>query len=116
MSKLFFNPLTTLIISLLVIVFWLSLYQTTQEIRSSDKDTQAIRDHNADLTLEIQSLETKISSAKNPNTREKVLRDEFLMQKEGEYILKLPDIELIEIEAEEEKHLSAWEEWQGLLF
>lgn len=116
MSKLIFNPLAASIISLLAIIFWFSLYQTTQEIRSSGQDTKIIRDNIDDLTLEIQNLEGKISLAKDPNTREQMVRNELLMQKEGEYVLKLPDIETIETKPEEIENLTVWQEWQELLF
>jgi len=117
MTKLIFNPVTTLIISLLAIIFWFSLYQTTQEIHNSGQDTKIIRDNIDDLTLEIQNLEEEIELAKDPNTREQAVRDELLMQKKGEYVLKLPDIEPeSKTKGPVAKTKTPWQEWQELMF
>lgn len=116
MSKLLFNPITAVIISLLTIIFWFSLYQTTQEMRDSNQDTQKLRENNNQLTQDILQLEEKVDLAQSREAKEAIARNELLMQKEGEIVLKLPDVEISKEETKIEQELTPWQEWQGLLF
>lgn len=71
---------------------------------------------------EIKALEEKINKSKEeleltkqPIYKEKIMRNELLMQKEGEYVVQLPDLEKREVENVEDD-VTAWEEWGKLIF
>ena len=115
-KNLIFNPLTALIISLLALFFWFSLYQTIQEITNSTQDTQVLRENIITNREKLEDLETEIEVTKSDFMREKAVRDELLMQKEGEIIVKIEDLpELEQLKDQVEKTESPWESWQELI-
>ncbi len=117
MKKLFLNPITAGIITLFSLLFCISLYQTIQEIKLAGQETKKTQKEIEDLSSDIMSLEEEIEIAKSDEFQEKLVRDELLMQKEGEYILKLPDLEeaVVREETTPEPTPTTWEAWRDVL-
>ena len=112
-----FSPITALIITLLCLFFWISLYQTVIEITNSTTDIQVLRKNLTTMRTKLNNLETQIEVTKSNFIREKSVRDELLMQKEGEIIVKIENFPELETKkSQAEKQASPWEEWRKLIF
>lgn len=115
MKTLLFHPLTALIITVLAIVFFLSLQTNKNEISRSSDTIHLLEQEVDKISSETSVSEEKLEDAKSPLTKEKIARDELLMQKPGETILQLPPIEETDI-PEVDQPKTPWEQWKELLF
>lgn len=86
MFKLLKNPLILIIFTIITIIFYISLSRTQRKsldtlsmIEKSEQEKQLLEQKKTDLEEKLQNIDS-----------EKIIRDEFLMQKPGEYVIKLP--------------------------
>lgn len=86
MFKLLKNPLALIFFTLITIAFYISLSKTQQKsldtlsmIEESNQEKQILEQKKTDLEQKLQNID-----------EEKIIRDEFLMQKPGEYVVKIP--------------------------
>lgn len=118
-KRLLYHPLTAIIITIMVGLFVMSLRQTQQKNQRADDVIKQWQDKIARQELELKQLEGESNQQKLDFQQEKMLRDELLLQKEGEIVLQLPsdashaasDQEVIELNS-----TTPWQEWQKLLF
>ena len=117
MSKLIFNPITFLGITIISIIFSISLYKSAKRTSYSAENIKSIEEEVLKTEAEVLALEIAIEESQQPFIEEKIIRNELLMKKPGEYVIQIPN-ELIEQTQTtiEIKTLSPWEEWQQLLF
>jgi cell division protein FtsB len=117
MSKLIFNPITFLGITIISIIFSISLYKSAKRTSYSAENIKSIEEEVLKTEAEVLALEIAIEESQQPFIEEKIIRNELLMKKPGEYVIQIPN-ELIEQTQTtiEVKTLSPWEEWQQLLF
>ncbi len=117
MSKLLFNPVAFLGITIVSIIFSISLYKSAQRTSYSTENLKSLEEEVLEMEAEVLALETAIEESRQPFAKEQIIRNELLMKKEGEYVIQIPDElvtktqEIIEVEVS-----SPWEEWQKLLF
>ncbi len=117
MSKLIFNPITFLGITIISIIFSISLYKSAKRTSYSAENIKSIEEEVLKTEAEVLALEIAIEESQQPFIEEKIIRNELLMKKPGEYVIQIPN-ELVEQTQTtiEIKTLSPWEEWQQLLF
>jgi len=117
MSKLVFNRISFLGITIISIIFSISLYKSAQRTSSSTENLKSIEQEVIKVEEEVLALETAIEKSQQPFAKEQIIRNELLMKKSGEYVVQIHD-ELIEKTQEitNVKILSPGEEWQKLLF
>jgi len=112
MRRLLFNPLAAVLITGLVLLFWLSLHRTSSRIRSSTEAVTVLEQEVAKTASEISALESELAAAEDPFTVEQVARNELLLQLPGEIVLKLPDIASPEVEETQQQSqttsIQAW--------
>lgn len=87
-----------------------------QEMQKAQQRTVELRGTVADLTDNVQELEDKIEAAEDPAVLEEKARNELLMQKEGEYIIEIPNLATESGQSETPEVRSPQQEWQTLLF
>ena len=112
MLKLLKNPLVTIFITVITIVFYISLSKTQQKTLSTDQKIALTQEKKEQLEKEKESLEQKLQTS-NP---EYSIRDEFLMLKEGEYVVKVPSLPEEDAEDKEENKESNLDKWKKVLF
>lgn len=112
MLKLFRNPLALIIITFFTVIFYISLSKTQQKNETVTKQIENISVENQELQENISVLEKKLSSI-NP---EQMIRDEFLMKKEGEYVVKLPPPPPTTDQSAKATSLPVWRQWWELVF
>lgn len=117
MWKLLLHPVSALIITMVAVLFSLSLYKSTQDIRSSQAGLDQLEGEIAQLGSEVQSVQAEMQQADSPLVKEKIIRNELLMQKPGEYVIQIPEvIEEPGAVLPESSDTQPWQEWQQLLF
>ncbi len=114
MKKLLFYPLTVILITFICFLIFFSLKKTSQKAIVSNKNIQALEQEIGQLEQFAISNQNKLYQSEQNFTKEKMLRDQLLMQKDGEIIIQLP-IEGLEVKkGDAQSAISPWEEWQKL--
>lgn len=114
MKKLFLHPLAVVLITLICFLIFFSLKKTSQKATISNKNIQVLEQEIEQLEQFIISNQNKLYQSEQKFAKEKILRDQLLMQKDGEIIIQLP-IEDLEVEKKDKKlAVSPLEEWQKL--
>ena len=106
--QLFFSPLTMLAITGLA---------GQQSIQESAQTASQLNQEVEQLTSRVSDLENQLQQATSSAAQERIIRDELLMQKPGEFVIQLPDLgELDKFDETSPELKTPWEEWQLLLF
>jgi cell division protein FtsB len=106
------NPLAIIAFTVITLVFYISLSETQQKshdtlarINDVQQEKQYLEEKNQDLEEKLQNIDS-----------EHIIRDEFLMQKPGEYVVKVPSLPDSEINLDQENNQSNLSKWIKLLF
>jgi len=111
------KPIILLLFIIISVIFYTSLDNNVAKLRESQSNVDILESSVSDQEQEITQLQSKLESSQNQITQEKVLRDELLLQKEGELIFKLPAIVDVSISpSPSPTPVTPWEEWQEVLF
>ena len=116
MSKILYNPVTALIFTIITVILCTSLYFNSQDIRQSSQVVSRLQDDLQKTSESVKKAQTQLDAAKDPFTKEKIIRDQLLLQQPGEYIVQIPDLPpppIVHVEAP--KELTPWKKWQLLL-
>lgn len=117
MRSLLFHPITVVVITILAMLYFFSLRTTLQQAERPSKTVSELKQEVTDLASEVSSLEEKAELAQTEFAREKMIRDELLMQKPGEYVIQLSDKIDVTLPASLPSPTpTPWEEWKKLLF
>lgn len=116
MTKLLHHPLVVVFLTAVAVLFIMSLRKTAQKGQVANQNVTLLESRIDQLSGQIEAEQSAIKYADTQLAKEKVLRNELLMQKPGEYVLQIPDDEvgITEIGTVEQK--TAWQEWRELLF
>ncbi len=90
MHKIFENKLTLIIVIILVAVFSISLKKTRLKTEYSEKVLKQKSLGVEKLKEDVSKLEEKNRVLDNKFYKEKIIRNELLMQKPGEVVIQLP--------------------------
>lgn len=116
MQRLFSHPITLIAVTVIAGVFFVSLDKSAHKAQTSVATIQDLKQETDKLHLEVDDLTQKVQAADSPLSKEKLIRDQLLMQKPGETVVQLPSIqdnkEASPAKAEEK---TPWEEWKVVL-
>ncbi len=120
LSRLIYHPITLLSITIVSLLFFLSLLKTTQRAQGSAQNIKDQQDQVNQETAKVQALRDSLETAKKPLSQEKIFRNELLMKTPGEYVVQISDESLkqdqnLKKEAKIEQNIP-WKEWQKLIF
>lgn len=116
-KKVVFHPFTAILAGFLVIMLIFSLQKTRQSTQKALDAFQHQEQMIREKELEAEKLRQELLDAEDPFYTEKVMRDELLLQNEGEKIIQLPPIEITPRPSEPTPTAPApWQEWQELIF
>ena len=99
-----------------VILFVISLQKTAQKSNVATQNVRLLEESNQLLIDQIEQEEAALESANSDLSKEKILRNELLLQKPGEYVIQIPDEVIIEQQSGEVQEQTPWEEWRKILF
>jgi cell division protein FtsB len=117
MRQVFFSRGAVIIVTGLWIAAMGSLWSNYQQLKSSSEKLGVLDQEKAKIASEVAELEMEVALAKTPEAQERIVRNELLMQKEGELVFQ------VIIPLENEKTTSSLtptteplEAWQSLIF
>ena len=114
MQKWLFHPLTIIACTIFALFFYWSLTRTDQNIRISTETLHVLDQEVKQMASEVSQTEKQLQVATSAATQEKIIRDELLMQKPGEYVVQLPPSEK-EQRPREKIIKTPWEGWRAVL-
>ncbi len=116
LSQIVYHPTFVFGITLVVFAICISLFLNSREIRSSSNLVTNLRSQVEQKQQEYNKVKEQASNAQTPFNQESIMRNELLLQKQGEYIVQMPDLpEPIMSISVTQKQLSPWEEWRQVL-
>lgn len=115
MPKWLFHPITVLVATLLAIWLYLSLLRTEQKMELSSESVAVLDQEVQQIANEVSQLNQRLDRASSEQSQEQKIRDELLMKKPGEYVIQLPQNEVIEKPSEKNSKTSPLQEWLVLL-
>lgn len=116
MFKLLAHPLVAVGMTILAVLFVLSLRKTAQKSEVASQNVAVLEQKITDLSRELEEEQKALEYDSSDFAREKILRNDLLLQKPGEYILQIPDENLVQNNTETASTKTPWEEWKALLF
>lgn len=115
-SKLLFNPVSLVIISALCLVFSFSLYNSAKKTKTSSQQLNVLEQEIEGLKTDVDTLAEASKTAEQSFSKEKIIRNELLMQKPGEYVVQIPDEPISASDSQvDTKETTPWQEWQEIL-
>jgi cell division protein FtsB len=114
-SRLLLNPISFVLVTIVCLVFSLSLYKSAERARQSARELEVIEADIDAMKTELNTLEEQAKEAEQPFTKEKIIRNELLMQKPGEYVVQIPEAVKNEQKEVPSPSPSPWQEWKALL-
>ena len=116
MAALLKNPFVIAMLTIIAVFYYLSLDKTAKKALTSSETVNEVEQEVETLSSQVAVIEKKLEDAQQPLADEKVIRDELLLQKSGEYILQLPAVVAEETMPPLETQKTPWQEWQEILF
>lgn len=114
--RLLYHPLTILATTLLAVIFALSLYTSRQKMRTSTEQISVLEQEVDQMANEVYQLNYQVQTATSSAAQEKIIRDELLMQKQGEIIVQLPPIDEVKLPTSSPSPSpEPWQQWRDLL-
>ena len=92
MKKVLYHPLFVALITLLVIFFIFNLRSKLQRLTLSQENLRTIQKEVNQQEKSVKKIRKLSEKSQTSLTIEKLTRSELLMQKEGEVVIKLPEI------------------------
>ena len=115
MKKLLFHPISAIILTIVSLSVISSLRSHHQSLQSQQQLLLARKQEISQLETQLQQQQQQIEQASYAITKERMIRDELLMQKEGELIVQIPNFEPSNVEITPTPTKIPMVEWQQLL-
>lgn len=90
------SPLFAVFVTIVSSFLLLSLVRTDVKLEETAGIREVLREEVEVLRDEVAHIQIETQIATAPATQEKIIRNELLMQKPGEYVVQLPSIESID--------------------
>lgn len=93
MIKIIYHPFIIIIFTVISIVFFLSLEKSSQKTEISSKNIEVLEQEIYEMSTQASELDEKIINADSEIFKEKVIRNELLLQKPGEKVIQISSFE-----------------------
>jgi hypothetical protein len=116
MPRLFYHPFVLSLVTLVAIGLWISFYLNSREIGQSSVLVDTFQNQITQQEKAVADLEQQLEQSKNPTKQEAIIRNELLMQKPGEYMIQMPEVEITPTPtASTNSYQTPWQKWQVIL-
>lgn len=116
-KKLLLSPIAVIILTVISIFFSISLYRSAQKSTFSAQNLEALEREVATVKQEVKSLEDSLEAAEQPLNQEKIIRNELMMQKPGEYVVQIANQEENTADTKEKMtSMTPLQEWKEVIF
>ncbi len=111
------HPLVLIVFTLLSALISLSLYSGLKRTRISSEQVDVLEQEIGQIARDVSELEKDVQIASTSGAQEKIIRDELLMQKPGERVIQMPEVEASPIPRPSPSPTPTnWQRWQMVLF
>jgi hypothetical protein len=110
------NPLTILAFTLVFAFFFFSLRKNAKRSYISVQNVNLLENEVDQLISEVDNQKKQLEVIQQPLTKEKIVRNELLLQKPGEYVVQLPPASPTPAQNNKNSRSNPWGEWRKLLF
>ena len=117
LSKIIYSRVAVVLATIVTVLVCLSLYFNSRQLGGHSQDS--LKTLQAQLDSEksqVAQLEQTLTDAKSSFAKEKIIRDQLLMQKPGEYVVQLPNLT---VPAPQQTlaavKITPWENWKIVL-
>lgn len=115
--RILYSPLAVAFFTVVAGVICVSLYMNGRRIQQSALTVLKMEQEVASIEAKVNKVERTALEATSSAAKERIFRDELLLQRPGEYIVQVPDQPLPTPEpVVPEPSLTPWQQWQLLLF
>lgn len=115
--RILYSPLAALIFTVIAGIICVSLYMNGRRIQQSASTVQKMELEVASIEAKVNLVESSALEATSATAKERIFRNELLLQRPNEYIVQVPDQPLPTPEpSPQSTPLTAWQQWQKLLF
>ncbi len=120
-TKILYHPIIILVLTIGAIMFFFSLDKSGKKIQNSSENIKILEYEVGQISNEIIELEEKIEVVESEQFKEKVVRNELLLQKPGEYVLQIANTDTVKSESEGDQKLNTLppnpiDNWFSLIF
>lgn len=91
-SKVISHPVIILALTIVSIAFFFSLVKSGGKTQNSAENIRILEHEVNQISQEIIDVEERLDETESQQFKEKVVRNELLLQKPGEYVLQLSDV------------------------
>ncbi len=112
MLRLLASPLTMILVVVGAGLLLVSLWGTVKRAQSSAEQVVVLDQENQKMASEVLKLQNQVAVASTSAAQEKIIRDELLLQKSGEYVVQLPPLEVTRPSPTPEPSLTPWQAWK----
>lgn len=115
--RILYSPLAALLFTVIAGVICVSLYMNGRRIQQSAATVQKMEQEVASIEAKVNLVESSALEATSAAAKERIFRNELLLQRPHEYIVQVPDQPLPSPDASPTAtSLTPWQEWKKLLF
>lgn len=116
MQKVINHPITIIIFTVVAVIFYFSLEKSAKTAQNSVSSLEEVHQETEKLRSDVAILKNELSQAESPLAKEKIIRNELLLQKPGEYVIQLPEFSQVESSTPEIFPQEApWSQWKEIL-
>lgn len=116
MNKLFYNPISLIVFVLVVFTISLSLRETAKRADLAKKEVSALEQEVTMLQADTTAAEELVTERQGEFMREKIARNELLLQKPDEIIVQLPPITPKPLPTPTVSTVTPLEQWRRAIF
>jgi cell division protein FtsB len=88
-ARLLSHPIIILALSIGGIIFFISLNKSAEKTQNSSENIRVLEYEVNQISNDVIELEKNIEKTESEQFKEKVVRNELLLKKEGEYVLQI---------------------------
>src|SRR5688572_17112546 len=92
--RILYSHLAVFVLTIISGIICVSLYMNGRRIQQSAQSVDKLEADVASLEAKVNLVESSALEATSSAAKERIFRDELLLQKPGEYIVQLPDLPL----------------------
>ncbi len=112
MTKIIYHPFIAIVITIIAVIFFISLDKTAKRTEISSKNIEILENEVSEMAKKTSEIEEQILETDTDEFKERVIRNELLQQKDGEAVVTLSSNNTQEneekIPEKTEKPIDAW--------
>ncbi len=116
MGKYWTHPLIIIVLTIIAGVLFFSMKKSTNRYQSTSNTIEVLEKNNQKNAVKLEELKQELEFSNSNFAKEKIIRDELLMQKPGEYVLQIPASLPEPAAAPPSPTPTPWEAWMKILF